>query len=282
MIDDTKPSFVSVSSSLNSSAAIISWVTDENASARVEYWTGQSNSSYVNLANLSSPGSIIISPILAAATYYYNISACDEAGNCNTSGVYNFTVPGPIQKPKSGRKNHKISIKDGMKKTIISMKPSEKVIFRIDGETHTLTVGGYSDLFANITIFSEPKNYTLEVNKSLAIDVDQDNSYDLLAKYQGIFSRRLKIMFDYINYTIENDSNKEEPLPELQPIREDAVEQPAQEQPSPASVWPENRNPVFSAVSKNEGKSVFVIACTMAAVLVLIVFAGMFLSDRII
>ena len=72
----------------------ISWNTDELSNSTVLYGTNASSLS-LNRTNtsLATSHNINLTGLSGSTTYYYNVSSCDSAGNCNTTGVYNFTTP---------------------------------------------------------------------------------------------------------------------------------------------------------------------------------------------
>lgn len=94
-IDRTAPVIANVSNGTAYWYSInISWDTDESGNSSVLYGTSQidlslneTNSSLVTSHDVNLTG------LSGSTTYYYNVSSCDSAGNCNTTGVYNFTTP---------------------------------------------------------------------------------------------------------------------------------------------------------------------------------------------
>ncbi|MEE9322954.1 MAG: PGF-pre-PGF domain-containing protein, partial [Candidatus Aenigmarchaeota archaeon] len=98
-IDRTAPAIYNVSNGTAYwNSMRISWNTNEPGNSSVLYGTspgalslGKTNSSLATSHDLSLTG------LSGSTTYYYNVSSCDSAGNCNTSGVYNFTTPACIE-----------------------------------------------------------------------------------------------------------------------------------------------------------------------------------------
>lgn len=84
--DDTAPVISSLSEGTpTSSAETIIWSTDENATTVMRYGTTTAVTSIYNSSTLVTSHSVALTGLSASTTYYYNISSCDEAGNCNTS-----------------------------------------------------------------------------------------------------------------------------------------------------------------------------------------------------
>jgi PGF-pre-PGF domain-containing protein len=76
------------------SYAYILWNTDEPSTSIVYYSTNQSDlSSSETNSTLVTTHNITLSNLTGSSTYYYNVSSCDSAGNCNKSSTYNFTTP---------------------------------------------------------------------------------------------------------------------------------------------------------------------------------------------
>ncbi|MBI5697833.1 MAG: S8 family serine peptidase, partial [Thaumarchaeota archaeon] len=99
-IDSSIPSITAVSNSTTDTAAYISWNTSEAANASVAYGTNSTNLSS-NATNVSfvTFRNISLSNLTPNTTYYYNVTSCDQARSCNTSGTYNFTTLPDITPP---------------------------------------------------------------------------------------------------------------------------------------------------------------------------------------
>ena len=87
---ETVPPIISdVSSTLiTSSEAVIIWQTDEQANSNVYY--RKDNISILSSGSLTLTSSHLIrlSSLSSNTLYFYNVSSCDFAGNCNTSGEF--------------------------------------------------------------------------------------------------------------------------------------------------------------------------------------------------
>ncbi len=98
--DTTKPLFNSTptSSSPSTSGITISWSTDERTNTSpLSRGTSQTsfNTNHTE-TDFSTFHSIGISGLTAGTTYYYNVTACDNAGNCNTTGPLSFTTSSEV------------------------------------------------------------------------------------------------------------------------------------------------------------------------------------------
>ena len=94
VVDKTPPSISNVSvKNITSSSAAIVWTTNELTNGSVAY--GLSNTAlHFNAINSAYAihHVVVLSGLSSSTEYYFNITSCDEVGNCNTSGVYNFTT----------------------------------------------------------------------------------------------------------------------------------------------------------------------------------------------
>ncbi len=79
------------SSSITYGGAVITWTTNEVANSTVNYGTALNLGSTAESSALAASHSISLS-LSASTLYYYNVTSCDPAGNCNTSSIYNFTT----------------------------------------------------------------------------------------------------------------------------------------------------------------------------------------------
>ncbi len=73
---------------------LITWDTDEEATSVVIHSTNREQLSLrAEDAELVTAHSIVLENLERNKTYYFNISSCDEAGNCASSGTYDFATP---------------------------------------------------------------------------------------------------------------------------------------------------------------------------------------------
>ena len=93
VLDTVYPTIGDVANiSITTSSAVINWTTDELANSTVDY------GSTVGLGSLETNSSFVLGHsvqlggLSGNTTYHYNVSSCDYAGNCNTTGTYNFTT----------------------------------------------------------------------------------------------------------------------------------------------------------------------------------------------
>ena len=95
------PSIQSVSaSSIGSSSATISAVTNEESNVSIVFGTSNTTMTSITGAGFSAAGtrSVSLTSLTASTTYFFNVTSCDfagttaSAGNCNSTGVFSFTT----------------------------------------------------------------------------------------------------------------------------------------------------------------------------------------------
>ncbi|MCK5016603.1 MAG: PGF-pre-PGF domain-containing protein, partial [Candidatus Peribacteraceae bacterium] len=93
-IDRTAPAIYNVSNGTAYwNSMRISWDTDEAGNSSVLYGTspGVLSLSMTN-SSLATNRNLTLTSLSGSTIYYYNVSSCDSVGNCNMSGIYNFTT----------------------------------------------------------------------------------------------------------------------------------------------------------------------------------------------
>ncbi|MEM4714053.1 MAG: PGF-pre-PGF domain-containing protein [Candidatus Nanoarchaeia archaeon] len=93
VIDTISPTINDINiSNLKTSSAVITWVTNEYANSSLNYGKTLSLGNLITNSSLAINHSVSLSNLNAATLYYFNVTSCDLAGNCNTTGPYNFTT----------------------------------------------------------------------------------------------------------------------------------------------------------------------------------------------
>ncbi|MEK6840700.1 MAG: PGF-pre-PGF domain-containing protein, partial [Nanoarchaeota archaeon] len=92
-IDTVAPTITNeTAGSITSSTTTITWTTNESANSSVNYGTSTSLGTTTGSASLVTSHSVALSSLSASTLYYYNVTSCDPANNCNTTGPNNFTT----------------------------------------------------------------------------------------------------------------------------------------------------------------------------------------------
>jgi PGF-pre-PGF domain-containing protein len=89
------------SSSITASATTIKWNSSVLANATVHYGTGLSLGSASSSTARNKQHVVSLSSLSASTLYYFNVTSCDFAGNCNSTGTQNFTTSAAAT-PSSG------------------------------------------------------------------------------------------------------------------------------------------------------------------------------------
>lgn len=94
-IDKTPPEIYNVTNgSVYPAKAYILWNTSEPANSTVLFGTNETSlTSSIGDTSFSTSHIILVYWLTKNTTYHYNVTSCDAAGNCNSSGTYNFTTP---------------------------------------------------------------------------------------------------------------------------------------------------------------------------------------------
>jgi hypothetical protein len=85
--DTTRPKITNVSAiNQNDTSATITWNTDESSNTSVNYGTTLSLGTTSGVDDLVTFHSRVLYGLSADTRYFYNVTSCDSAGNCNTTG----------------------------------------------------------------------------------------------------------------------------------------------------------------------------------------------------
>ncbi len=92
--DETPPSLLNITEdAVSAISANIIWETDEPSDSTVSHFPfSHSVSGSVNSASLTMAHNLTLKYLTKNTTHYYNVTSCDASGNCNISGVLNFTT----------------------------------------------------------------------------------------------------------------------------------------------------------------------------------------------
>lgn len=211
--DSTAPNISSVSSSVTSSTATITWTTDESANSTVYYGTTTATTSSSSSDNLVSSHSISLSSLSASTLYYYNVSSCDYWNNCNNSVQYSFTTSATPTTPSSGGGG------GGSTTTTTNVTPiPEEELFDIDfssessgslevkeGEIktfsfnsqikHSITIMTLTTDSITLLITSNPITIQIKTGETKQIDINSDGINDIEIKLVSITNRVANLLF---------------------------------------------------------------------------------------
>ncbi len=92
ILDSTPPGIENVTSATTNESAEIRWDTSEISNGTINYGTTAALESTMSNSTIALSHFVNITGLTNNTFYYYNVTSCDIYGNCNTSGVYNFTT----------------------------------------------------------------------------------------------------------------------------------------------------------------------------------------------
>lgn len=220
--DTTAPSISSISSSVTSSTATITWVTDETSNSSIYYGTTATNS-HQGSSDLTTSHSVTLSSLSASTLYYYNVSSCDYWKNCNISIQYNFTTSeAPVTPPGGGgssgtsttsgspivttwTKTYSINKEQFNQGYTQILKSNERVSVPINEETHYIGVKSLTNDTATIGISSDEIIVILSVGEESKVNVNNDNFYDVYVKLDLITNNTAKIIVKELNEEIPTE-----------------------------------------------------------------------------
>lgn len=81
-----------VSASVASTSSTITFHTNESTNVTINYGTTLLLGTKSESNSFTTTHSHAISSLTASTLYYYNLTFCDQAANCNTTGTYSFTT----------------------------------------------------------------------------------------------------------------------------------------------------------------------------------------------
>jgi SepF-like predicted cell division protein (DUF552 family) len=84
-------------SAITNQSAIVNWNTDESGNSTVTYGTTTALGSETVNPAFQTAHNISLAGLLNNTLYYFNVTSCDLAGNCNTTGPNTFTTLQNIQ-----------------------------------------------------------------------------------------------------------------------------------------------------------------------------------------
>jgi len=183
-IDDSPPVLSSITeTSITSSAATITWASDDSSDSLVNYSTNPSPlSSTQSSASLVTSHSIGISGLTANTLYYYAVTSCNALGDCTTSSTNSFNTTASSGGGIAGGGSRKTvtydtgTISDGDE---LGLLDGDSVTFSVNGKDYTIKMDYGMHLYAVFIVGGE--KLRLRVGESANLDLDGDglNGYVL-------------------------------------------------------------------------------------------------------
>ena len=213
--DVSLPLILNISiSSITTSSALVSWITNENTNSTLNYFSTSFFS--LNSSEFELNHSFSLSGLSSSTIYNYNLSNCDFGGNCNTSKEYNFTTLREVINQVSGSsssgggssstaKIYSPTIGDLSEGYTKKIKKEDKIVFTFFNknlEKHILGINYIGRDFVNFTIWSNPINLTLGVGQSIKLNLTSSDYYDLYLKLESIFLNQVNLVIQTIDEKI--------------------------------------------------------------------------------
>lgn len=172
---------------------------------------------------------------LSIGTHTWSINCTDIAGNENESETRTLIVKAPSS-GSSGTTypTYRIDeeeLSNGYQKV---MRKNWRILFRIDGESHTFKVEDVTKTTAKISISSETQEAILSIGEEKKFEITGDDYYDILVRLNSIDSTNE--IYLKANFTIQSINEEIIPLEEEEEITEtneteEIIEEPIEEEP---------------------------------------------------
>ena len=215
--DTTKPTLTSISSSVGSTTATITWTTDESSNSTVYYGTTVATSSTQTSASSATSHSIALSGLSASTLYYYNVSSCDSSNNCNTSTQNSFTTSAASSNGGNGgggggsggggttsfwTSTEVVSDDEFEKGYTQEVSEKQRLKISVSGETHYVGIVELTDTTATINITSDPVQVILSIGNDVKLDVLHDGFYDIYVLLNNIVNQKANLTIKSIHEEI--------------------------------------------------------------------------------
>lgn len=209
--DATYPDLSGASFIPSYNSVAISWATTELTNSSINL-----SGSIYNYTNFSDLKESTISELNSSTFYEFTIFYCDKSNNCRTSEVFNFTT---TKAPSSGgggggSSTPPITLNSSQLKSPqeINLTRGKSAKFTLSNkQTHTLKMNSLQKNQANITIFSDPFNFILNVGEEKRMSLSNPDIYDLYLSLSKISNSKAYLIIQEINEPIETSSNLNNP-----------------------------------------------------------------------
>ncbi len=211
--DITFPLKESLTISKNYNSATITLETNEATNYSLELF-GKGNN---HTSEFSFVNSYSFSGLSSSTAYSFNITFCDKAGNCNfTEGEFT-TDSAPVVRTSGGggggtsvqvqpkAETYNLESKNIEIPQVISVKRSDKVLFKIENNSHSIEVVNISGNQLKITLRSEPINITLISGQEKKINLTSPDYYDLSLKLESVENSKANLSLAKIFERIEKE-----------------------------------------------------------------------------
>ncbi|MBI4139942.1 hypothetical protein HY483_03190 [Candidatus Woesearchaeota archaeon] len=221
VVDNTAPAITGqlATASTTALSLTVTWNASELVNGTLRYGTSSSglpNSSGVT--TFRNNHTVTITGLEDTTLYYYNITGCDNAGNCNTSGPFNATT-NHVADRGSGSGTSSATSSSATTVTISTLNTvgatvartfttvNEKVtLANLPGTlgTHSVTYKSADESTKTVTVevASTPKTLQISLGGSEKVDLNDDNTYDLLVTLTSfVTATNFQLKFEVLDST---------------------------------------------------------------------------------
>jgi hypothetical protein len=221
-VDRTSPALnATISVSVTSTTATITYYSNESVNATINYGTGYSLGTISSKSTYDYSSAFSLSSLVASTTYYYNITICDQAGNCYVNETNSFTTSAATEETSSNGAGvvttitPTLNLNAGYTKLMIV---AEQLNFKIGTESHSVFIKSLMGDTLTLKISSTPQIVTLKVGEEKKIDLTNDSYYDLFLRFNSIKSGAANLTIKTINELIPSIVNDTVVLDQEVPI----------------------------------------------------------------
>jgi hypothetical protein len=215
--DVTYPIISSVSSTPTNVSATITWTTNEYTNSSINSGTSVSLGTNDFNSALAISHSFSLSDLTASTSYYYNVTSCDYAGNCNTTS-HSFTTSdnptatttspgGGIATPSFWKNTFIINNNEFTEGVTKQLQKTHRMKIKVNNKFHHVGVVDLTETEATINISSETIQVKLNVGEDAKVDVTEDNFYDVYVILNSISDGKADITIRSINEEIPEESD---------------------------------------------------------------------------
>lgn len=207
-IEQTAPTLSSQSANPSTTSASISYTASEAVNVTINYGTTTSLGSSTASSGYSSSSSVSITGLTDNEKYYYNITICDQAGNCATNGTFDFTTDEETSGGGDGGGGDytpafwsmtylpgEDELESGYSKQLLK---KERVRINIDGDYHYVGIIDLSSTSVTINVSSTPQTAVLSIGETKKFEVTDDDYFDLSVELNSIDESKANLTIYYI------------------------------------------------------------------------------------
>ncbi len=218
--DVTLPTILSLEVSKTHNSASIFLETNKETNASIEIF-GKENKAD---SSFSLEKTFSFTGLSSSTNYFFNVTFCDRAGNCNFSGGSFRTNDSPSsggRSSSSGGGRGMISQSNNQKREIflsyweIFMGVSEEISkeqelkFSLGRKNHSLKINSISNNSVSLTIRSDPITFIISVGEEKKLNLSSEDYYDLSIKLNEIKNEKVNLTIREIREEIVNGKKDE-------------------------------------------------------------------------